>query len=130
MTKALHINNWSIPLYQLPIWILYKFILKWKRDKQENDTKSQRKIKSNSDQQGWQQIKVGIEETTDLHITNNINMMTEERKHRSRSTLHPKHFCSRFFLFWFVMAPHQPHLNMDAPDGSITRSPQPQQVVS
>ena len=28
------------------------------------------------------------------------------------------------------MAPHQPHLKVDAPDGSKRRSPQPQQVDS
>jgi hypothetical protein len=86
--------------------------------------------KSMSGQEQCQWIKAGIEGTRDLRITKNIKTMTTERKHRSRSTLHPKHFSSRFFLLWSVMAPHQPHLKTDAHDGSITRSPQPQQVVS
>jgi len=65
-----------------------------------------------------------------LHIIKSINMMTIVTMHRSRSSLHLRPFLSHLCLLWSVMAPHQPHLNTGAWDGSKRRSPQPRHVVS
>lgn len=67
---------------------------------------------------------------TDLHITKSIYTMRMQTKHRSRQGLHQEHFLSQSHGFWFVMAPHQPHLKIGALEGRRRRKPQPQHVAS
>jgi hypothetical protein len=66
----------------------------------------------------------------DLHITKSINTRRTQRKHRSRKRLHQEHLLPHFRGFWFVMAPHQPHLKIGALDGRRRRNPQPQHIAS